>query len=488
VNLSWFRDGTKWVVSGVGPGDDPQSEKAGIWTVSMFGGTPRQLRADADGAVVSPDDRRIAFRTTKGNPEIWVMDADGGGARQLTTAAPREHFGKLQWSGDGKFLAFMRYGTEPGKEIAIETREVDGNRISTVLADPGLRAFCWAPDGRIIFSRRAAPGSNEMNLWELPVKANGRASGAAQQITHWAGFAFSDMNVTADSKRLIFIKEAHQTNVFVASDKETGSPQSPVRMTLDEWRDLPSGWTPDGKGVLFASDRNGNWSLFEQRLGSSDAEQLASAPKDLLEPRPSPDGALILFWSREAGARTAKLMRMPMLGGAAEPVLEASAGARFRCSARTLCLLGEIAEDGKRWVFTLFDPRRGRLRSLAPVEASATSEWDISPDGASIALLDPEDSSRLRLIDVNGGTRYLPLHAEVPAASVAWMPDGHGVILGSASVRGSALLRADLSGNVRQLWSGKSLAVSAPVPSPDGIHIAFAGSTARTNVWLIENF
>ncbi len=482
------------MASGVGPGDNSASEKAGVWVVSMFGGTPRQLRTDADGAVVSPDDRRIAFRTTKGPPEIWVMDADGGSARKLLSAGPREHFGKLQWSADGKFLAYIHYRTEPGKEVVIETREVDGDRTATPVSDPGMRTFCWVPDGRIIFSRRASPAGGDMNLWSVAVSGRtGQAKGKPEQLTNWAGFVFSDMNVTADSRRLIFIKEAQQTDVYIADLNARGAvPQAPARLTVDEWVDIPSAWTPDATSVIFYSDRNGSWGMFKERVGGSEPEQLMAATEDQTEPRLSPHRDLILYWDKPAAdARTLKLVRVPVQGGASEQVLEAVAGAHFRCGSRAgaACVLAELDPEGKQLVFATFDPQAGKQKTLSPVPGSAATAWDLSPDGTTIALMDPDDTKHVRLVDLNRGTvRAIDLHGDLRASAVAWASDGQSLYALNASVRGSALLNIDLEGAISELWSGKSLALSSPVPSPDGKRIAFAGSTFRSNVWLIEGF
>ncbi len=494
MNLSWFRDGTKWVASGVGPGSSQASEKAGIWVVSMFGGTPRQLRTDSDGAVVSPDGAHIAFRTTKGDPEIWVMDADGSAARKLVSAGPREHFGKLQWSPDGKRLAYIRYRTQPGSEIEIDSREIDSEQTSVILTEPGLKAFCWVPDGRIIYSRRDPPPGTDMNLWELRVKSNGRASGTPHQVTQWAGFVISDLGVTGDGKRLVFIREAYQTDVYIG--QLTGaSLQRPQRLTLDEWLDVPSAWTPDGSAVLFSSNRNGNWGIYREAAAGADPEQVAGGTEDQTDARLDPDRTSILYWAKATtGAQKAKLLRIPLGGGPAQPVLEAASEARFRCGARAgaRCVLSELTADGKQLTFTGFDPQRGRGQTLAQVsvESSAAPEWDLSPDGTTIAVVATGDSKNdVRLLTLNGGAvRFVPLTGDLPATAVAWALDGASLFVVTGSVRGSALLKVGLDGTAQQLWTGKALVASAPTPSPDGSRIAFAGSTYQSNVWMIEGF
>src|SRR5438132_13270208 len=59
-----------------------------IWSVPVEGGTPRALitgeKAD-DTPRWSPDGRRIAFISSRdGDPQVYVADAAGSGAQQLT--------------------------------------------------------------------------------------------------------------------------------------------------------------------------------------------------------------------------------------------------------------------------------------------------------------------------------------------------------------------------------------------------------------------
>ena len=54
---SWFPNGTQLLADL----DEPGGHKS-MWTVSVLGQSPRQLREDASGFGVSPDGTHIAFR------------------------------------------------------------------------------------------------------------------------------------------------------------------------------------------------------------------------------------------------------------------------------------------------------------------------------------------------------------------------------------------------------------------------------------------
>ena len=74
----WFPDGSHLLVS-----RQEQPRKASLWSISVFGGSPRPLADDASGGSVSPDGAYIAFRradlTYDGSlsREVWVIRADG---------------------------------------------------------------------------------------------------------------------------------------------------------------------------------------------------------------------------------------------------------------------------------------------------------------------------------------------------------------------------------------------------------------------------
>jgi Tol biopolymer transport system component len=70
--------------------------------------SPQDHHGSTDGPRVSPDGKRIAYVALKGGvPNVCVMDADGGGPRQVTFR--KTPCGRVRWSPDGRALAFVSF-------------------------------------------------------------------------------------------------------------------------------------------------------------------------------------------------------------------------------------------------------------------------------------------------------------------------------------------------------------------------------------------
>ena len=476
----------------MGPGES--GETTGIWAISILGAPPRKLREDAGRAAVSPDGSHIAFIAARSESEVWVMGVNGEQARRLLLAAGGDRFLQVQWSADGQRIAYMKSRSEGKPTIAIETVPLAGGLSTQVLSDPGLRSFCWTADGRVIYSlQEAPPNDNDTNLWELRVQATGESQGLPARITSWAGLALLDLSVTADGKRLVFVNSGFQTDVYVGEFGSAGRLETPRRLTLAERNDVPAAWMPDGQTLLFHSDRNGNWDIFKQRLHERSAADFIVATGDQSEPRLSPDRAWILYWDHTQSAPAPmRLQRVQVSGGAPQTVLETSQGAAFRCaSASPRCLLSEPDQQNAELVFTAFDPMRGRAGEVLRLAADPGSSpsWDLSPDGATIALVDVDDRKhQMRLIELDTGSgRIIAASRTMRLSGVSWAADGQALFLTSSSVRGAALLQARLNGTVTELWA-TTATLTKPLASPDGKHLAFSTATHNSNAWMIENF
>jgi eukaryotic-like serine/threonine-protein kinase len=492
--LAWFPDGTRMLASSAGAAP-------AIWSISVLGGTPRKLRNDARQASASPDGSQIVFVSGDGK-EIWLMGANGEEPRQIIAAAEGEFLAEPGWSPEGNRLGYGR-GSIAG--ISVESFEFKTGQRRVIFSDPSVAGGTMLPEGRLVYSLLEPPpihNGTDMNLWEIKTDlGSGGAVGKPQRLTNWAGFSVTGLSHTADGKSLAFLKGVRQTNVYVG-ELEAGGRRltNPRRLTFDDSNSDLSAWTRDSKAVLFSSDRNGRYDAFEQALDRRIAEPLTSGPDDKLYLRVSPDGAWLLYFVFASGlgpTKSPKLMRAPISGGAAQPVLTARRDSNFFCarSPARLCVLGEW--EDKQLVFYSLHPIEGRGRELARIAVNPVAvgdQWGLSPDGSSIAVLVPsgpgEQQGHIRVLSLAGeAPRDVALEGGPGLHSVSWAADGKGWFVCGQSASIGTLLYVDAEGRAYPLRQQPGFDYFyCGYPSPDGRHFAFPEFKLAQNVWMIEGF
>lgn len=263
-----------------------------------------------------------------------------------------------------------------------------------------------APDWRLLFSFRQAAGSPsasaEYGLWTVPLRApTGEGTGKPERLAYWSDFRPDDLTVTADGKRLSFLKVRGWYAVYLGELGPDGAGMKPPRrFTLDDRVSLPEEWTRDSLGILFSSMRNGKFEIFRQGLNDSAAEAVVQGRGQVGHARVSPDGSWMLYRERTGALFGAppsprRLMRRPIARGSPEMVLEEPAGVDwdYRCPPKPgfECVLSQ--QEGKDTVFYALDPVRGKGDRVGMIEAGNDPTWEwsvswsLSPDGSRVALV-----------------------------------------------------------------------------------------------------
>lgn len=113
----------------------------------------------------SPDGGRIAYFRVGQEPELWVMDADGGNARALKQgpiACPYPG-APAWWRPDGKYLAYE----SDGQLFAVPTEGVGLQRISGDLKLEHRHGFAISPDGKSVAYGVAKDHESVIEIAEL---------------------------------------------------------------------------------------------------------------------------------------------------------------------------------------------------------------------------------------------------------------------------------------------------------------------------------
>jgi hypothetical protein len=227
----------------------------------------------------------------------------------------------------------------------------------------------------LVFSASQAAESptiqTRYSLWDVSVDPQkGEATGKPQRLKQWTDFAPVDLAITADGKRLSFLKFRFWNDVYLGELGPDGaSMKAPHRLTLDN-RGIQSleSWALDSQAVFFSSSRNGKAQVFRQGINENVAETVVEGPAEDNNAGVSPDGSWLLY---EESTRTTpgappsphRLMRRPVAGGSPELVLEEPADVSWAywcplkpgCS----CVLSQKVRKAPRFLLARSGPGQG---------------------------------------------------------------------------------------------------------------------------------
>jgi TolB protein len=254
----------------------------------------------------SPDGTQVVFQSNRtGNVELYAMKADGTGVRRLTETPHDE--GTPVWSPDGKKILYAADVGGKGEDVFV--MNADGSGVRRLTDSPGDDGHPhWSADGaRIVFnSVRTTPDPSVPwgRQWHeiFTMSADGtdlRQITRCQSVCTYGalspdGRSVAYRKVTGDPGfNWDMSLSARNSEVFVANAEGTDERNVSHSAGFDGW---PM-WSPDGRWILFASNRSGRprvGELFVAAPDGSAVHRISSSPESLVQPAWSPDARKIL--------------------------------------------------------------------------------------------------------------------------------------------------------------------------------------------------
>jgi len=220
----------------------------------------------------------------------------------------------------------------PSLSSTIETIAVASTDRRVVRVFPGrVEAPNWTPDGTSLFFN----GNGRLQK----IAVNG---GDVQLVdTDFANRISNDHAISPDGTMLAISdqSQADRRSIIYTLPIEGGAP---TRLTQGS----PSyghGWSPDGRALAFAGERDGNLDIYTIPAEGGDETRLTTAPGVDSGPEYSPDGKYIYFNSDRSGSM--QIWRMRSDGSGQEQVTSDEYNNWFP----------HISPDGQRLVFLTYD-------------------------------------------------------------------------------------------------------------------------------------
>jgi Tol biopolymer transport system component len=256
---------------------------AGTWEGNAF--EMRRL----PGPAWSPDGRSLAVGNSaagKGPDRICLVSPDSGAERVLTSPDPGSLGDSLPaFSPGGKFIAFVRAEGQRGITDIYVVPSAGGDATRITFDRKTIASLAWASANRIVFaSNRSGPRM----LWSVA------ANGGKPDLIAIAGRGVIGVAASPPSGRLLVTEYIHNTDIWRVDLSQPNVPATPLLSTTRR-NDSPK-YSPDGKSIVFGSDRSGEYEIWLADADGSHTRQLTSfGGLPVGTPRWSPDSRQIVF-------------------------------------------------------------------------------------------------------------------------------------------------------------------------------------------------
>ena len=227
--------------------------------------------------------------STDAQPEIRQINLQSYQDTSVTHLHTLTNQTSFTLSPDGTQLAFFQIGFHRSFSVYndIWIRDLRRGKNKRLTKCERVEYPAWSPDGKTILGVKNDMGKT--HLVSIDIKS--KQVRMLQPETAHLGFSEPSWSSDGDYFAVSAWQEGGYQDIWIFdSEGRTGYP-----LLRDKAWDVFPCWTPDGKYVLFASDRTGVYNLFAYQLETEQMYQITNVLGGAFDPSVSPDGTQIAF-------------------------------------------------------------------------------------------------------------------------------------------------------------------------------------------------
>ncbi|HVF43670.1 MAG TPA: winged helix-turn-helix domain-containing protein [Pyrinomonadaceae bacterium] len=228
------------------------------------------------GVAWTPDGRIVYASVAGGSWDIWTMNADGTGQRQLTVGA-RSNYGPSV-SADGRRIVFV---SNRAGAFNIWRMDADGSNPLQLTRGRGENFAHFTPDGRWVIYATIGYGQSNA-VWKIPADG-GEPVKLTEKPASWPF-------VSPDGKSFVCVygNDPFSASKLAVIPVDGGGPTK--MFDLPQTFNANTVWLPDNRGIAFLDSRTGTNNVWVQPLSGGKPVQLTDFASD---------GVAAYDWSRD---------------------------------------------------------------------------------------------------------------------------------------------------------------------------------------------
>ena len=318
-----------------------ERDGGGLFLMGSTGESVKRLTNFGYNPAWSPDGKKIVFATESiEHPftrlitsQLWTAETENGKTKQIYNGDAVQP----SWSPNGKWIAFWGLPAASGRRV-IQIIQSTGGKPTDITNDNFINwSPTWSADGKYLYFSSNRGGS--MNLWRVKInEENAKTLSPLESVTTPSIYC-SFEKMSHDGKKIIYVSSDNRDNIYKLgfepnSEKAEGEPipvtkgsrqfgfpsvspdskwiaassikqqediyimhsdgSSISKLTNDIYKDRGPQWSPDGKSLIFYSDRSGKYEIWEINIDGSNLKMLTNHPGTVTNPYWFPDGKSVV--------------------------------------------------------------------------------------------------------------------------------------------------------------------------------------------------